>query len=109
MEVSRSPGYIKTLFTLILLVEHIQVELSILKTWMCTCMPFLNSSDKAHGKKLRCHNFSPKDLQTEIVASSKSFKSALGEGEKKIKNGYTSNYVPVLEVKILYKTVVKYF
>lgn len=76
---------------------------------MCTCMLFLNSSDKAHGKKLRCHNFSPKDLQTEIVASSKSFKSALGEGEKKIKNGYTSNQVPVLEVKILYKTVVKYF
>jgi len=63
-------------------------------------MLLLNFSDQAYGKELRCHNSSPKDLQTEIVASSRSFKSALGEGGKENKNGYTSNWVPVLEVKI---------
>lgn len=43
---------------------------------------FLNFTDQPRGKKIRCHNFSPKDLQTEMVASSKSFNSAL-RGKKK--------------------------
>lgn len=56
MEVSKNLGYIYiyklTLYTtLILLAERIQVEFSILKTWVCTRMPFVKRSDKAHGKK----------------------------------------------------------
>lgn len=70
-------------------------------------MLFPNFSDKEHGKK---------DGTTSHLKTCRLrlwlLPRALSQhwvGGKENKNGYTSNWVPVLEVKIHYKTVIKSF
>lgn len=66
-------------------------------------MVFLNFTDQPHGKKIRYHDFSPKDLQTEMVASSKSFNSALRGKKKRVVILIIG--VPTLKLQILCKII----
>lgn len=69
---------------------------------MDICTVFLNFTDQPRGKKIRCHNFSPKDLQTEMVASSKSFNSALRGKKNRV---ILIIIFPTFKLQILYKII----